>query len=256
MHGSLGNTTQALDALVQASTAGAWWHDSLLIEDDDLLALRDLPEFRQLAKLSQERRSNDSATWTIELPDSSTSVAGVVVALHGAGQSARRAASDWAPVLGLGYALVCVESSQRISPNFRTWLDRDLVIEDVRKALGDLPDALRGVPVLAAGFSDGGRAAVEWALSAEPVPVEGVVVLGPALRELPAAASNPLSPATVLIGTADHLLPTVDAAADQLRGLGFDVIHVPGLGHAAPPDFGERLSVILGREGDSGPAYE
>lgn len=142
MHGSLGNAAEALDALESASAAGGWWHDSLLLEDDDLVALRELPEFLRLVEVSRERSSNDSVSWTIELPE--VAATGVVVALHGAGQSATRAARDWAPVLDLGYALVCIESSQRISPNFRTWVERDLVVEDLRKVLAELPDALRG----------------------------------------------------------------------------------------------------------------
>lgn len=245
MHGSLGDPDSALDVLLRASAAGAWWHHSLLAEDDDLAALRDVPEFKQLVELSHGRKVNDQPAWTIDLPDAERPVAGVVVALHGTGQRATRAAKDWAAVVELGYALVCVDSSQLISPQFRTWLDRDLVVKDLAAALDALPEELRGLPVIAAGFSSGGRAALDWALSAEPTAVRGVILLAPSLGEVPATAAGPLSPATILVGTEDHTLAGIDRAADQLAAFGFDISRIPGLGHTAPADLGDRLRTLL-----------
>ncbi|MEU4395498.1 alpha/beta hydrolase [Kribbella sp. NPDC023855] len=246
MHGSLGDADAALKVLQRASAAGAWWHESLLVEDDDLAVLRDRPELAELVKVSRERTANGVASWTVQLPDGDAAVAGVVVALHGAGQHAARAAQDWASVVGLGYALVAIDSSQLISTKFRTWFDRDLTVRDIAAALADLPEELRGLPVIAAGFSNGGRAALEWALTAGPVPVDGVILLGPSLRELPATAANPLSPATIFVGTEDNALAGVDRAADQLTSLGFDIVRIPGLNHTAPPDLADRLAQLLG----------
>lgn len=248
MHGSLGDADSALKALQRASAAGAWWHESLLLEDDDLAVLRDRPELAELVKVSRKRMGNGVASWTVKRPDGDAA-AGVVVALHGAGQHAARAAKDWASVVELGYALVAIDSSQLISPKFRTWVDRDLTTRDVAAALADLPDELQGLPVIAAGFSNGGRAALEWALTADPVPVDGVILLAPSLRALPETAGNPsksLSPATIFIGTEDNALPRVESAADQLTGLGFEIIRIPGLNHTAPPDLADRLTHLLG----------
>jgi dienelactone hydrolase len=269
MHGSLGDADSALNVLQRASADGAWWHESLLLEDDDLAELRDRPELRELVQVSRDRMVNGQASWTLVLPDgdavvtragddatattaagTSSAVAGVVVALHGAGQHAARAVQDWAPVVGLGYALLAVDSSQLISPKFRTWSDRELTVRDIAAALADLSEELRGLPVIAAGFSNGGRAALEWALTADPVPVGGVVLLAPSLRELPATPANPLSPATIFIGTEDHALAGVDQAADQLIGFGFGIVRIPGLNHAAPPDLADRLARLLGVPND------
>ena len=245
MYGTIGNPDSALAVLQRASAAGAWWHESLLVEDDDLAALRDRPEFERLIEASREHKVNDVASWTIDLPGDGRPVAGVVVALHGTGQRATRAAKDWAPVVELGYALVCVDSSQLISPKFRTWLERDLVIQDIAAALAALPDELRELPVIAAGFSSGGRAALEWALTAEPVPVRGAILLAPSLGDLPVVPAGPLSPATILVGSKDHALAGVDRAADQLIGFGFGIVRIPDLAHTAPGDFGSRLEAIL-----------
>ncbi|WP_112244928.1 alpha/beta hydrolase [Kribbella monticola] len=273
LHGSLGEPEAALQVLRAASDSGAWWDPSILTDDDDLATLQPLPEFQELVALSATRRSPDPRPALIQLPpraDSAASVSpstnpsadarldmlasrssdlslagGVVVALHGAGQTAARAAADWAEVLELGYALVCVESSQRMSPMYRTWPERDRAVEDIARALDELPDALRGLPLIAAGFSAGGRAALDWALTADPTPATGVLVVAPALRELPTEAAGPLAPAEVLIGEDDELLEVVDDAADRLTGFGLSIQRVPGVGHEFPQNFGRWLGEVF-----------
>ncbi|MDX6260382.1 MAG: hypothetical protein QOH84_2070, partial [Kribbellaceae bacterium] len=264
--GSIHETTEALTTLQQASAAGAWWAEDILTEDDDLAALQYLPAFQQLVATSRARRVVSADPPLIQLPERSSDPAqadgagaprraadalgavracGVVVALHGAGQRARHAMRDWAGVLELGYALVAVESSQLMSPMYRTWPDPAEAAKDIARALDQLPAQLRELPLIPAGFSAGGRVALNWAIEADPVPAAGVVVLAPALRELAEKAQNPLSPASILIGTADELLEVVDDAEPQLAALGFTVDRLPGLGHEFPQDLAARLEGLL-----------
>jgi pimeloyl-ACP methyl ester carboxylesterase len=238
-----GEPDAALRALQDASAAGAWWHPSILTEDDDLAALRERPEFHDLVEVSKGRVTTDPRSPLVLLP--SGPPVGVVVALHGAGLTAAHSAREWAGVLPLDHALVCVESSQRMSPMYRTWPDRERAAEDIARALDQLPAELNGVPVIAAGFSAGGRAALDWALTAHPVKVSGAVLMAPALRELPASAAGTLSPATILIGTGDGLLEVVDEAAARLTSFGFAIERLPGLAHTFPADFAGRLEKIL-----------
>jgi predicted esterase len=251
--GSLHETTEALAALQQASAAGAWWAEEILTEDDDLAALQYLPGFQQIVATSRDRRVTSMDPPLVQLPQRSSDPApvgagrpcGVVVALHGAGQRARHAMRDWAAVLELGYALVGVESSQLMSPMYRTWPDPAEAAKDIARALDQLPAQLRALSLIAAGFSAGGRVALNWAVGADPVPVGGAVVLAPALRGVPEKAQNALSPASILIGTADDLLEVVDDAEAQLAGLGFTVERLPGLGHELPQDLAARLQGLL-----------
>ncbi|MEV6417044.1 alpha/beta hydrolase [Kribbella sp. NPDC051718] len=255
--GSLHETTEALTSLQQASAAGAWWAEEILTEDDDLAALQYLPAFQSLVALSRDRRIASEDPPLIQLPawpsdpaqaagaGAGRRACGVVVALHGAGQRARHAMRDWAGVLELGYALVGVESSQLMSPMYRTWPDPGEAAKDIARALDQLPVQLRDLPLIAAGFSAGGRVALNWAVEADPVPVSGAVVLAPALRGVPEKAKNALSPASILIGTADDLLEVVDDAGEQLAGLGFTVDRLPGLGHEFPQDLATRLKGLL-----------
>ncbi|WP_020386659.1 alpha/beta hydrolase [Kribbella catacumbae] len=241
--GSLGESTEAVAALQQASDAGGWWDEGILTEDDDLAALQPLPAFQNLVAISRSRRITSQDEPLIQLP--TTPPCGVVVALHGAGQRASHAMRDWAGVLDLGYALVGVESSQLMSPMYRTWPEPELASKDVARALDQFPQELRGLPLIAAGFSAGGRVALDWALTGQPERAAGVVVLAPALRELPAEAQAPLSPATILIGTEDDLLEVVDEAAAQLTAFGLTIHKLPALGHEIPADLTDQLRALL-----------
>jgi dienelactone hydrolase len=238
-----GDADGALRALRDASAAGAWWRPEILTEDDDLAALRGRAEFERLVARSGALASDDVVPALVELPD--RSAVGVVVALHGAGQTAEHARTAWRAVLDRGHALVCIQSSRRMSPRYRTWPDPEQARADIARALVDLPVALGGLPVVAAGFSAGGRVALDWALTATPTPVNGVLALAPALRQLPPAATGKLSPATVWVGTADDLLEVVDEAAEQLTAFGCTIERLPGLGHTFPPDFGDLLAKAL-----------
>ncbi len=250
--GTLDRADDALQVLVTACAAGAWWHEQILTEDDDLAALQDLPAFQEIVQTSRVRHTSDPVPPLIELPAPGRPVVRVVVALHGAGLRAGHAAREWAEVLEDGAALVCVESSQLMSPMYRTWPDRAKAVEDIAAALEHLPAELRGLPMIAAGFSAGGRAALDWALTGQPVPVAGVVVLGPALRELPETAHSALSPAVVLIGTDDELVEVVDEAAGQLTAFGLTIVKLPGLGHEFPADFGPLRDAISGASTSKG----
>ncbi|MFI6827981.1 alpha/beta hydrolase [Kribbella sp. NPDC050241] len=243
LYGASGDADSALRTLQAASAAGAWWQPSILTDDDDLTALQERPEFQELVAVSSERVADDPLPPLVVLP--AGPAVGVVVALHGAGLRATHSAQDWAGVLELGYGLVCVESSQRMSPMYRTWPDREHAADDIARALDQLPAELNGVPVIAAGFSAGGRAALDWALTAHPVKVSGAVLVAPAIRELPATSAGTLSPATILIGTDDDLLEVVDGAAVRLTSFGFTIERLPGLAHTVPIDFSSRLEKIL-----------
>ncbi|MEV0287858.1 MULTISPECIES: serine aminopeptidase domain-containing protein [unclassified Kribbella] len=240
--GVLGRPEEGLAALQSAAAAGAWWDDSLLTEDDDLASLQELPGFAELREVSRtQRTATPPAAPILQLPDGAAQ--GVVVALHGAGQRATRAARDWASVTALGYALLCVESSQQMSPMYRTWPSPEQSRDDVSSGLATMPADLQSLPLIAAGFSAGGRVALDWALTGQPQSVAGVVVLAPALRQLPEAARGPLEPAVVLMGTDDDLREVVEG--DRLTAFGVAVEWLPGVGHEFPADFAERLAQVF-----------
>jgi hypothetical protein len=216
LHGSLDEPEAALAALTGAHAAGGWWDPAVLVEDDDLSSLSAMPEFGALVESSRRRWEHANAE-----PDRSGDriarpsgpARGVLVALHGAEEDADDAIAAWRPAAELGLAL-----------------------------LADLRD----LPVVAAGFSAGGRVALLWALSATPSAVAGVVAVAPAVRGEPTRTSGQiLEPALIIVGEDDDLVDDVVGAGRTLSGAGFTTDVVAGLGHRFPDDFPRRLATAL-----------
>ena len=165
--------------------------------------------------------------------------------LHGAQQEVLQTAADWQAAVESRFVILAVRSTQQSSPSFRTWPDQAVVARDVAAALRAVPEATT-VPVIAAGFSAGGRAALLWALSADPVPVSAYVVVAPSIRpdQLP---EQPVSVrGVVLLGAEDALTDEARAAADRLgptARAALDVVE--GLAHDYPSDFDTWLGATL-----------
>ena len=250
LHGALGEDAEALATLETAHAAGAWWDPAILVDDDDLESLVDNPAFASLVESSRARwvlanadldRSGDR----LALPTGSPR--GLLVALHGAEEDAGDAMVAWSAAVENGFAVLAVRSSQRTSPAYRSWPDQTRAAAEIADALGALPPGVRSLPVVAAGFSAGGRVALRWALSAEPCAVAGVIAVAPAVSgDLEQAGVGALDPAVVVVGGDDDLVHDGVAAGEVLRAVGFRTDVVPGVGHCFPDDFPQRLKAALG----------
>jgi predicted esterase len=254
LHGSTGRPDAALAALESAAAAGDWWDPSVLDADDDLAEMRGLPGYDALAKAStdQWRRAHKETDRAGDrLVEPADPARGVLVALHGAEEDADDAVAAWGSASRSGYAVLAVRSSQRMSPNYRTWPDQARAVAELSEAVQLLAPGLRALPVVAAGFSAGGRVALTWALSSRPSPVAGVLAVAPAIAPdaLPAVPATGLAPARILVGADDDLVDVVSAAGERLRPSGFGLDVVPGLGHDFPADFADRLADWLSPAG-------
>jgi predicted esterase len=246
--GRLGEPARALRVLQHAQSAGAWWAPDILSGDDDLAALEQLPDFPALVAASH-------AAWTaanarlersgdrLVLP--AKKACGLVVALHGAEQDADDAVDDWGGVVAKGWSLLAVRSSQRTSPRYRSWPDEGIAHREIAAAIAEAPAGLAGGPLVAAGFSAGGRVALRWALTARPVPVSGVVAVAPAMQDQqPPQPAAPLSPATLVVGADDDLAEQVRLLAAQLPDFQLNVRL--GHGHRVPADVAALVTHCAG----------
>lgn len=236
--GASGEPDAALAALEAATDAGGWWDPAVLRDEDDLAALRSRPDFEALVATSAPRweagQALDRSGDLLLEPEGAPR--GVLVALHGAEEDAADAVRAWGAAVETGLTVLAVRSSRRTSPSYRTWGP------DAASA-ADLPDALTthgietGTPLYVAGFSAGGRIAIDWALRSRPVPVTGVIAVAPALTAaaLPSVAPGAeLAPARILVGGEDDLLDDVSAVGESLAGAGFRLDVIDGLGHEVP----------------------
>lgn len=249
-----GRPEEALTELRVGLEVGGWWHRRILVEDDDLASLRELPGFAELVEESHARATRAcEQTRPPVLRRPSGTATGLLVALHGAGQDAHDAVEQWRAAVEIGYVLVAPESSQRNTPMYRSWPDPAIATRDLTNLVSELPDDVRRLPLVVAGFCAGGRQAMRWALAGWPgeplhfiavAPVIGPEHIDPVIAG--AAAQRGLT-GHVLLGAADDARDDALAAVDELRAAGLSpgVELVPGLGHAFPADFDTRLPQLL-----------
>jgi pimeloyl-ACP methyl ester carboxylesterase len=143
--------------------------------------------------------------------------------------------------------VVAAASSHRTTPATSSWVDQETAARDVRAALAHLDADVVALPLVAAGFSAGGRAALQWALTADPVPVRGVVLVAPSLlpEQMPEEVAEPLH-GLALVGGDDPMGVGMLTRGDALRRAGLVIEELPGIGHGYPDDFGARLTRALG----------
>jgi predicted esterase len=247
----LGRPDDALATLRDGLDRGEWWNERILVEDDDLAAVRELPGFDPLCREADARARAYNASAPAEPPlvqRPRDAARGVVVVLHGSGQRPAPTAQQWSAAVDAGFVLVAVASSQRSTPTHTSWPDQGLAARDIAHALQGLTTEERALPTVAAGFSAGGRAALLWALSSEPGPVDHVLVVAPSMTpdHLPAELP-PRLPGLVLLGEHDGLSGPVLEMRDALEPLGVRLEVVTGQHHDLPEDFATRLSAELSR---------
>jgi predicted esterase len=249
--GAAGRPAEALAELRSAFDAGGWWHRRILVDDDDLASLRDLPGFADLVERSHARAlAAGTATRPPLIQRPAGAARGVLVALHGAGEDADDAIAAWSAAVAAGFVLLAPDSSQRNTPTYRSWPDPDAGLRDIAAALAALPAGDQGLPLIAGGFSAGGRQAILWTLAGEPGRPAGFVAVAPAIglahldpTHVTAAVARGVT-GTVLLGeqdddVRDDALPAIDGL--RRAGLQCALTLLPGLAHAFPTDFPDRL---------------
>ncbi len=253
LRGTLGDRQGAITALQRGVDQGAWWDPEVLTGDDDLAGLRGMPVFAEIIGVAatrwQRNNTNPDRSGDVLVEPTGKKAVALLVALHGAEEDADDAVEQWGTATESSAAVLGIRSSQRVSPQYRTWPDASLALTEIEDALVRLPERLRPLPVVAAGFSAGGRVALSWALSGTPQTVAGVIAVAPAvstrlIADLPALDQR-LRPAQLLVGEQDTLLDAVTDVAERLVDSGFVLEVVPGCGHEFPRDFPRRLSRLL-----------
>jgi predicted esterase len=249
-----GDPDHALAVLREALDRGLWWSPVSLEWDSDLEALRAHPEFRELVEASGRKMRGaataDEPVMVVRDPEHPTGA--VLLALHGASSSAATFAPRWEAAAALG-VIVAVPQSPYASTSDGdafTWPEpgvEEEVTETVARLREQRPVHLDRVVL--AGFSQGGRLAVDMALRGEPFPVRGVITvaagLGPG-TEVPGLRRG--APRFwFLTGERDVGRDAIEAGDEALQACGFDsrLEVMPGLGHAFPDDFQDRLPEAL-----------
>lgn len=248
----LGKTQGALATFSAALDEGFWWSNSAL-SDSDLDPLRDESSWSDLvnrclsAQTSSKIEPDDLEPVVVEASDRSSST--LLVVLHGAGSRPHLEASEWLTVTENGWTLVFPESSQRISSQLSAWHDLDRAISDVKNQLEEASAETADLVVIS-GFSQGAGLAAHLACGGF-VDTNGMVLVALSLGswDLPQRPDGSAVPCRIMIGDQEHpvRVESTETFARTLTKAGWPVQidRLKGVGHAYPPDFGDRLNSAL-----------
>ncbi|MCA1706219.1 MAG: hypothetical protein LC808_24325, partial [Actinobacteria bacterium] len=236
-----------------------WWSEGRLRGDPDLAPLQGRADFDAVVDAARRRQAANPSRPGLEVLRPSTQPRGFVIALHGAGGTIESVAAQWQDATQLGYAVGIPLSSQRSASDDdrRGWHDVDLAAHEVADACDRLARQLELDPQSAifAGFSQGARRVVEWALMGALPDVRRFIGVGPGVdqvrfenvdRQLESAVRRGVRAAFV-VGEDDWVLESVKRFHEALRAarIASRLDVVPGVGHEYPPDFRSRLPALL-----------
>jgi predicted esterase len=258
LYEALGQPEEALVVMTRFVSAGGWYSERILM-DDDFQATRALPGFADLLAACRERQAAAVAAVRPELQVRCNVSAGAgaptLVVLHGNHGDMNQSEPAWAPAADLGCVVGLAQSTQIEAPGMYVWDDwakgeNEVVGHLSQIAAHPAADAKR---MVLCGFSMGAGLAAYLALKGS-APVRGFVVLGPYLPDMDqvkatlAGARERGVRGYIMCGDHDRIsLEHAQHLHDFMRenGLpvGLDVI--AGLGHEYPPDFRERLERAL-----------
>lgn len=253
-----GDPGAGLEVLARAVEAGCFWAPGDLLNEPDLAPARGLEGFQEVASASRRLHELAQAAAGPKLlsfgPEGAAR--GTLIALHGA-EGPAEFAPFWAGAAGLGWAVGVPQSSQVQSSDGFGWLDGDVAAGEVALAHAGLVEEHGGetADTVLAGFSQGGRWAVEWALAGAPFECRGFIGVGPSLSGIaPAETSRLISTGAerrvrgyLIVGERDWVLEPVRelAQAWNSQGVACELEVVPGVGHSPPPDMDDRLGRAL-----------
>jgi predicted esterase len=265
VHCEQGRPDRALEVLRAGLDRGLWWPADWLLDDDDLTPLRGRPELADIvARSARNRPAGRVIPQAVVVGaggDRAAPVA-VVLALHGWGQAAAEFLAEWAGLAAVGIAVIAPESTEELTPGFFVWNDRATarrtIADQYRLAGAQLTPAgvpPEDVPLVVAGFSQGGGLAVDLAVDGAPAPAAGFLAVSSGLDDLeapPDAARLRRAVARglrgrLVVGGADAALESARglAAAAAGAGLSCPLTVLPGAGHQMPdPASGLLLAEI------------
>jgi predicted esterase len=256
----LGRVDEAI-ALFRDTLAQGFRYRSRWFRDARFDPLRHHPEFSALIERADraydDAQAAAAATLDVIMPGGKAPAQGwpLLVALHGNNSDLAETAPWWRPAADVGWVVALPQSSEiALTPGVFLWNDADRALRDLDRHLAQLR---RDLPiddsrVVIAGFSMGGRLALELALSGR-VPAAAALAVAPWLPDpdrLVAVIRDDVAArlrTTVIVGQDDDSGYAGSVRlVDHLRGGGHvsEIVTHDG-GHEYPAAFGPMLNAIL-----------
>ena len=166
-----GRSNDVISVFQKGLDAGLWWADSQF-RDTDLNAVRDLPEFKRLAAVSQEKyeeaRTHIERDQTVLLPKvSAYSLYPLLIALHGGAGNKDSNLEYWEIARQKGWLVLSPQSTQPLYSGSYSWIEPEQALADLHFCVEQISKdhPIDQQYVVIAGFSQGSGMAIYAALS-------------------------------------------------------------------------------------------
>jgi len=251
-----GRAADALSVFQRGLDSGLWWAKSQFI-DTDLDPIRDLPEFKRLVGISQNKYEEAlkyvERDQTILLPERpSSDPYPLLIALHGRNGNKESNLDNWKVACEKGWLVLSPQSTQPLFSGSFCWDDAAQGVEDLLYYYKQISREYQIDPqrIVIAGFSQGSGMAIYAALSGE-VGAQGFIGIGTFMAE-PALLTSFVSHSQsvrgyFVTGEKDNTLEKAKAIQKILREHEIqygEEIH-PDLGHEFPSDFEESFDKAI-----------
>ncbi len=251
----VGDSEEAIRTLRGAVARGYFWHESTLLNENDLRPLRGDARFKEVVSRSNElwkrAQRNSKPRLKVFVPRRGEKFP-LMVTLHGRGGNAVDHAKRWASLTRVGVACAIPQSSQVAQKGLFCWDDELTANKEVGAALVKVSRSypIDSKKVLLGGTSQGGALAVKMALEQKLLKIKGFVVVVPAVRDvgplvelIPRAAAGGLR-GYFFTGERDSSRPKIEELYHEMeaRRLPCRLDVQQGLGHEYPKNFAPKLA--------------
>lgn len=251
-----GRSEEVISVFQKGLDSDLWWAGNQF-QDSDLDAVRDLPEFKRLVAVSQEKYEEarthikrDQAVLVPEAPASGRYP--LLIALHGRNGNKDAHLEFWEAARQRGWLVVSPQSTQPLFDGAYCWDDAALGIADVLFSYEQISQQYQIDPqqILIAGFSQGSGMAMYTTLSGklEPRGFIGVASFWDKPDSLvPQTDHAKTVRGYLVIGEKDHTLENAKEVKKVLKehGIQFAEELHPDLGHEFPADFGSSFDKAI-----------
>jgi dienelactone hydrolase len=251
-----GRSEEVISVFQKGLDAGYWWAEGQF-RDPDLDSVRDLPEFKRLVAVSQEKyeaaRTHIKRDYAILLPEAPASGRyPLLIALHGRNGNKDVHLEFWETARQRGWLIVSPQSTQPLFDGAYCWDDPALGLADVLLSYEQVAQKYQIDPqqMLIAGFSQGSGMAIYTALSGK-IQVRGFIGIA-SFWDKPASLVPQTDHAKTVrgyfvTGEKDHTLENAKEVKNVLKEnhIQFAEEFHPGLAHEFPADLGSSFDKAI-----------